>query len=279
MPILAVSKQYTNGKEKLTNISRNTSATNLSTRPEFQSSSYAENVSKKTKIGVFLTTLAGIAIPMAMILKKKGLSINPLKTSLKECGLFKVNYGEGELEKLVTKLAFGSVGGGLIGGAIFDKKENMKAKIREAIIQLVGNIFTPLICVSGGMKMFAKIEPYISKIMPKIKETAKHAETLNRISKGLPGVVAAGVCLLTGVLLGNKVGNTINKKAFKVDDNRKIKMCDMSPHIDDLCLATSLVAANSAIGPVIKRIIPAALMVAGVSTGITQERPERLGCK
>lgn len=41
---------------------------------------------------------------------------------------------------LVSRLAICSVGGGLLGGVIFDKKENIPAKIRESIIQLVGNI-------------------------------------------------------------------------------------------------------------------------------------------
>lgn len=286
MPIIAISGQNNNVREKLTTISRNTSATDLPQKPDFKSSSYAKNVSKKTQIGVFFTTLAGLAIPMAMILKKKGLSLNPLKSGLKDFkvafkswGPLHINYEDSELPKVVLKLGAGSVLGGLVGGALFDKKEHMKAKCREAVIQFIGNISTPLACVSGGLALFKKIEPKLVNLMPKVKDGAKNAELLNRISKGTPGVIASLALLTAGVLLGNKVGNYINEKIFKVKDNRKIKMCDMSPHIDDLCIATSFAAASSPIGPIIKRVIPAALVVAGVSTGITQERPERLACK
>jgi len=228
-------------------------------------------VSTKVKTGVFFTTLVGVATALAITLKGKGYSLNPskiLKTKPKNWGIFSVKYNskEKEVEKLVGKLAIGSVGGGLIGGAIFDKKENMKAKYREAVIQLIGNISVPLLCVSGGMRLFNKFEPQILKSMPFLKGKAT----------GAPGVIASGISLVAGIFLGNKVGNLINEKIFHVRDNRKIKLADMSPHIDDACLAISLVAAESKIGPQVSRLIPAALMVAGVSTGTAQERPERL---
>lgn len=230
----------------------------------------SDKVSGKVKAGVFLSTLTGVAIAMAFTLKGKGYSLNPaglFKISPKKWGLFNVHYKkeEKEVEKLVVRLAAGSVGGGLIGGAIFDKKEHMGAKYREAIIQLVGNIFTPLLCVSGGVRLFEHFEPRLLKSMPFLK---------GRWAK-VPNLIASGLSLLVGIILGNKVGNTINEKAFKVKDNRKVKVADMSPHLDDLCLATSLVYPNSKIGGIITRFIPVALMVAGYSTGVAQEKPER----
>ena len=54
----------------------------------------------------------------------------------------------------------------------------------------------------------------------------------------------------------------------------------MAPHIDDACLVASLVAPpDSEYGVYLARIIPAALMVAGLSVGTAQERPERLNPK
>lgn len=227
--------------------------------------------SKKIKRGVFLTTLIGVSTALALTLKGKGYSLSPskiLKTLPKDWGIFNVKYDseKKEVEKLVGRLAIGSVGGGLIGGALFDKKENMKAKYREAIIQLVGNISMPLLCVSGGMRLFNKFEPQILKALPALKGKAA----------SVPSVLASAASLVAGIFLGNKVGNFINKEIFHVDDHRKIKLADMSPHIDDVCLATSLVAAESKIGPQVTRLIPAALMVAGYSAGTAQERPERL---
>lgn len=253
-----------------------------------------EKRSNKLKVGVFLTTLAGVVVAHAAILKTKGYSLNPskiIKTPIKEWGVFGAVY-EGEefaklkvksvkdfikkypVESLVGTTAIGSVAGGLIGGKMFDKKENMKAKYRESIIQLVGNVATPLLCVSLGLRGFKKIKPQIVKYIPDVKNAK-----LDKIFKGIPGVLATTISLVCGIFLGNKVGNSINKHVFKCDDNRKIKVADMSPHIDDLCLSLSLVAANSPIGGYVTRVIPAALMIAGFSTGIAQEKPENICCE
>lgn len=262
--------------------------------PNFQGESTAntqnepEKRSTKLKVGVMLTTLAGVSTALALILKAKGYSLNPsniFKTSIKKWGIFGAEYDGKPYEKLKVKsikdvlkkfpveslvvgTALGSVAGGLVGGKLFDKKENMKAKYRESIIQLVGNIATPLICVSLGLRGFKKIEPKILNFLQGSKKAP-----LGRVTKGIPNILATTLCLVTGILLGNKVGNSINKHVFKCDDNRKIKVADMSPHIDDLCLSLSLVAANSPIGGYVSRVIPAALTIAGFSTGIAQEKP------
>lgn len=235
------------------------------TKNEFKAYYSNPEMTTVQKAGVFLATLAGVGIVMANILKGKGYSLSPakiLKTQPKNWGLLNVKYGEGEIEKLVMKLAAGSVGGGLIGGAMFDRKENMSAKYRESIIQVVGNILTPLACVCGGMKVYKNYKPSILSALPK-----------KAIYEKLTKVIASGASLACGIILGNKVGNFINEKLFQVKDNRKLKLSDMSPHIDDLCLAVSLVGADV---PAMPRIIPAALMIAGFSTGIAQEKPERL---
>lgn len=225
-----------------------------------------ENVPKKVKIGVFLTTLIGVASTLAMTFKGKypDISLNPLKiikTNPLKWKIFHSKFGEDEIPKLVAKVAVGSVGGGLIGGALFDKKENMKAKFREAIIQMVGNIATPLVCVIGGMKL------YDNKIGPKLVKALKLGERGAKV----PMVIASGISLLTGIFIGNKIGNFINQKAFKINEDRKIKLSDMSPHIDDLCLALTLIGIKGVIGDFVTRLIPAALVIAGFSTGTAQE--------
>lgn len=237
-----------------------------------------DKASNKLKTGVFITTLVGTAAAYAIMLKRFGYSTNigkAFKSPLKEWSIFKVKFDEEkcQVQKLVGALAAGSVGGGLIGGLVFDDKKNTNAKLRESIIQIVGNIATPLFCVWGGMAGFKKLEPKIMKMLPEFK----NPKTID-IAKGIPSVLASGLSLIAGIFLGNKVGNVINKNAFRVDDNRKIKISDMSPHIDDLCLAISLVAANTKMGANnkfagrVSRLIPAALVVAGVSTGIAKEK-------
>lgn len=233
-----------------------------------------EKTPTKVKVGVFLTTLAGVTAAMLFSLKKHNLALNPFKnifTSPKNWGIFNEKlYSKKELPWLVIRLAIGSVGGGLIGGAIFDKKENMKAKFREAVIQLIGNIGTPLAFVAGGMRLFDKFEPKILEAMKKIPDSMKFLK--GKKAQGIPSVIASACCLIAGIFAGNKIGNAINKIVFKCNEKRTLKLSDMSPHIDDLGIATSFVVPpESAVGHVITRIIPAALMIAGFSTGVAQE--------
>lgn len=235
-----------------------------------------KEVSNGLKVGVFSTTLAGVALALAIIMKGKGYSLKPselFKQPIKNCGLLKTDYKEKEILTLAT----GSIGGGLIGGYLFDKKENFKAKIREAVIQMVGNVAVPLTCVSLGVKGFRKLEKDFFK-NSRIEEkcATKALAGACNIKKTLPITLATIGSLVTGIFLGNKTGNAINEYAFNVKDKRKIKPSDMSPHLDDMCLAISLASEKNIIGHAISRVIPAALMVGGYSTGVVQEKPERL---
>lgn len=229
--------------------------------PAFKGHDSKDKVPTKVKVGVFCTTFAGVLAAMLFMLKRKGYSLKP-KEFIKGLMNVKYDHKKPEIETLVSALAIGSVGGGLIGGAIFDKKENMKAKYREAVIQLIGNIATPLVCVIGGNKLFGKIEPKVIKAM-KLKG--------NTIEK-IPGVLVSACCLVSGIFMGNKVGNTINEKVFHVKDNRKLKLTDMAPHLDDTAAGILCALPQSGIGTIIARIIPAALMFAGYEVGTTQEK-------
>lgn len=246
-----------------------------------------EKAPAKVKIGAALGTLTGVAAAMLWTFKSKSPNIENIKDikGLKNIGdyfhnLITVVYKDEtkdkkdtwEMEKLIGRLTLGSVGGGLLGGSITDKKENFKAKLRETVIQVIGNIFTPLLCVDGGMKVFENL------FEDKLKN-AKCLEGKSNLIKGAPKTAFSLACLVGGLLLGNKVGNTINKTIFRVDDKRKIKVSDLSPQIDDACVAVSFFASESPIGTMVKRIIPVALMVAGYSTGVTQECPKRLKSK
>lgn len=227
----------------------------------------------KVKIGVFLATLTGVTLAMADILKKKGFSLTSL-ASIKQ-GFMAVEYEEKE----IIKLAAGSVGGGLLGGILLDKKEHAKAKIRESVIQFVGNILIPVACVSAASRNFKKIEPIVKKHIPDFGKNVGFMKTVNTVIKATPAFLVSGISLGIGIIGGNKVGNWINEKIFKVDDKRTIKLTDFAPHIDDACMAITLGNPESHIGHNIARIVPAALMVAGVETGTAQERCHKLNPK
>lgn len=225
---------------------------------------YANTKASNTvKTGVFLSTLAGVALAMVRTFKVQKLPMKNIKDFLKNLVTVKYDKEKHEIEWLVARLAVGSIGGGLIGGAILDKKENIKAKFREGIVQLVGNIAIPIGCVAGGLHVYE--QKYQSKVVNALK--------LSKKTEGIPGVAISLACLIVGAFAGNKVGNFINKEFFGCDEKRSLKLADMSPHIDDLGVAASFVVPpSSSVGNVIARIVPAALMIAGISTGVAQEK-------
>ena len=75
----------------------------------------------------------------------------------------------------------------------------------------------------------------------------------------------------TGIYLGNKVSNLINEKLYHKKVERNIKTSDFAPHVDDLCMATSMMNKESEFGSKLGRIIPLALLVPGYETGTAQE--------
>lgn len=214
-----------------------------------------EQASMKVKAGVLLTTLASVATAMAFVLKRKG-EVNSISKYFHALTHVKYEKESHEVEKLVAILGVSSIAGGLLGGVIFDKKENFKAKYRESLMQLC-NVFTPLGFVAGAIHLFDKTQNKYPKILVKDAPKTKTLE-----------VILTGLCLAGGILLGNKIGNILNKNIFGENDKRKIKACDMSPHIDDLCLATSLMTKDF---PVVPRLIPAALIITGYAAGVAQE--------
>jgi len=126
-----------------------------------------EEAPAKVKAASFLGALGGIAAAM-FITFNRGKNIEGIKEmkGIKDYfhNLSNVVYKHKDkagkptyvVEKLIAALTAGSVGGGLLCGAIADKKENLGAKIREGVIQVLGNIATPLLFVVGGLRLFEK---------------------------------------------------------------------------------------------------------------------------
>lgn len=244
------------------------------TKPAFKSYEEEPKASKGVKIGTFFTTLAGVATSMYFVFKKnKSVNFDGIKNFDGVKNYFKaftnVKYDEksDELAWSVAKLGIGSVTGGLLGGIIFDKKENYMAKVRESVTQLVGNIGIPLLFVAGGGKLFEK------HLGPKIVDMFNLKSFKWDKAVKIPQILAQTGLLVAGIFAGNSMGNAINKTFFKVDEKRKIKLSDMSPHLDDVCVSASLVFKES---EKISRFVPPALMIAGYSAGTAQEAPLRV---
>lgn len=231
-----------------------------------------EKAPTSVKVASFLGALGGIAGAMFLVFKR-GKNLEGIKEmkGLKDYwhNLTHVKYLDEDkagkhtfvIEKLIGTLTAGSVGGGLVAGALADKKENFGAKIRESVIQVVGNIATPLVFVVGGLRLFKKFG----------EEKAIKALKLSEKTKGYPKALLSLVCLAAGLWAGNKVGNSVNHHVFHNDEQRKIKLSDLSPQIDDGCVAASIVASSGKIGEYVSRAIPLAMLVPGFSTGVAQE--------
>ena len=225
-----------------------------------------DGVSKKQKIGVEVCSALGIAGSLMLLAKhdKKGkYTVNPkkmFKGKFKDSYLMNAHYKSKE----VAAMGAGSIMGGLAGGAMLDKKEHAEAKVREAVVQMTNFsmpiMFVEAMCVAG--------RAVSNKIMPgweKSKLLTKKA------ASKIPSAAGSMVGLLGGMYVANRLSNKFNEKIFHKKDDRPIKCSDFTAHVDDMCVAATIVADNNPITKAVGRLIPLAPLVAGYQTGIKRE--------
>lgn len=235
-----------------------------------------KNLSKKQKAIILGSSAAGMAPVLTVLAHRKGFSLNPakiIKTPLKDMAIFKYAPVEKSIEfeaPQIISVAGGSVAGGFIGGAIVDKS-NIKAKKREVLNQILGNVMVPVGCVWLGAKGYNKFADKIEGAMPQINKNTKSAKIFNTVMKKLPNGLTTLALLGVGIYLGNKVSNLINEKLYHKKVDRNIKATDFAPHVDDVCMAASMMNHDSTFGSKLARIIPLALLVPGYETGTAQE--------
>lgn len=243
---------------------------------------YDEMGNKIIKTEVFLSTLAGVGTALAIIAKKQGFSLNPKKIFSqhpKDWAIFKIVK---ESDKKAKDLKFhepeiigigaGSVLGGLAGGCIFDDKKHRKSKLKESVNQMLGDIMIPLAFVAFPTRKYKAFEALAQKETKhlKLKGLSEFIQD-NKLLNIICPVLVSGVSLGAGIIAGNRTSNLINEKVYGEKVERKIKATDFAPHLDDVCLAVTLMAGpQSVIGSVISRFVPAALSVAGNEVGNTK---------
>ena len=149
----------------------------------------------------------------------------------------------------------------------------MKAKGREALTQLIGNVLIPVGFVGGVSRVYKKYENRIKNVMPQIGlENNKYINFANKFIKNIPAIGLTAGALVAGIWTGSKVTNFINEKFFGQKKERKIKSTDFAPHVDDLCLAVTLMGSkNSPVASSITRVVPLFLSVPGYQVGKAQE--------
>ena len=206
-----------------------------------------KNISKKDKLIVAGTTIAGTSIAAALMAKHAGYSLKPSKMfkNIKNSYLSKVDFEAPQ----VIALGAGSCLGGLTGGYLTDKDPiNRKAKRREAVMQF-GNISIPILTVAAAhtlTKKYGKIKSAVASL----------------------GGVFVGVYLANYLM--NKLGNAIfhNK-----NEARKVKATDFSAHLDDFVLAATYISKADFVHK-IGRLVPIALMVPGYEIGIKKTKEQ-----
>lgn len=222
------------------------------------------------KIGVGVCSALGVAASLAILSKfdkSHKYSLKPSKIfggKIKDSYLANATYKTKE----IVSMGAGSILGGLAGGYLFDGKSNMNAKKREAITQMI-NISFPIAFVESLSTLGSKLA---QKTMPRMLESKN---LFKKLVGNLPACAGAAIGLATGIILGNKVSNKVNEKIFHKKDHRPIEITDISAHVDDMCMAATLVAPNNILTKTVSRIIPVALSIPGYETGIKKEtQPE-----
>lgn len=248
---------------------------------------HKEHSNNTVKTGVLTTTVFGLGTALALIAKKQGFSLNPTKiaqTPVKDWAIFKTfnkKHPDRKLleleEKEILTLAGGSVTGGLAGGLILDEKRHRKAKFRESLNQMLGNVLVPVACVGGVSRLYDKNKKQILNRVPQLNlknltgTKLKTANFLNKFLKIIPSAGLTIAALGVGIVAGNKVSNFINEKVYHKKIDRKIKSSDFAPHVDDLSMAVTLMADKSALSTLITRTVPLFLCVPGFETGNAKE--------
>lgn len=199
---------------------------------------------KKTENKVKAASIAGSVITTLAFLF--ALAKNAQKGNFKATDMFKIDWGNPV--KLIS-LATSSVIGGLSGGLIFDKKENRKPKLKEAVHQFFGNIITPI-------TILGILNGYINK------------KNYSKLTSGILSVISVFIGVGGGVTFGNYVASKVNNKIFREKDDRKIGIKDFGIHIDDIL---STAALNETLKKPIESLLgfalPAIFLICGYEAG------------
>lgn len=169
-------------------------------------------------------------------------------------------------EKDILLIGAGSIIGGLTGGCLADNnKENKISKVREGLLQFFGNLACPLglLNVSNNLLEKSKFK------LPEFRGTSKPIKAINTIIKALPKITVTAVSLVAGMHIGNRIMNKVNNKLFNQQETRDVHASDYLVHIDDICIASSLILKDSsAISNITSKVLPVSFIVAGTKTGM-----------
>ena len=241
----------------------------------FTSAKKDENSNKLSvgrRIGIGATTALGVGAALAGMAKLHKYPIIPkdiLKKPFKDTFLGKKEY----FEKEIIAMAVGSCAGGLAGGAIFDKKENLPAKCRESVVQLA-NAATPILFVGAGARLADKATPKIKEFVKPMFKNIEMGAGVKKFLGATPKIAASLTGLAVGMYAGNRLSHLINTKLFGAKDDRPVALSDLCAHGDDLCEVASFISTTNPVVHAASRFIPVAMLVPGIETGKAQEKAD-----
>lgn len=212
-----------------------------------------ENLTK-LKIASGIGTLAGILTSITLI------SRHSTKITGNRVGMFNIKFSP----KSILGVGAGSVSGGLLAGQIFGDKKNTKARLKESLLQFVGNIVTPLILLAGGMKLVDKYN--LSNLF--IKNMTNTKSFKYNVLKALPDAILSATSVIVGVVAGNKISTKINDYIFKEKTDRPVQLKDFGVHADDLLTMAVAVDRTGYLRPVISKCLPFTYSISGYQAGI-----------
>lgn len=207
-------------------------------------------VKTSTKIAAATGSVVGVTSALALISRGHGIKIpSSLKNPKEVVNILK----KIELkEKDVIEIASSSIAGGIIGGSLTDSK-NTKAKVKEGVVQLIGNYIVPTLFVGGGIKLNKLLNKHYN--FPPVTKAIQFAFGFTS--------------LIAGVIVGNKAARKINSKVFEEkEEYRKLNWKDWAVQFDNACLVTSISNTGTEIAKIASRVIPAAHLIPGYLVGI-----------
>lgn len=216
----------------------------------------------KLRIASSLGTLAGILTSIALI------SRHQTKATGSKVGMFNIKFSPFS----ILGVGIGSVGGGFLAGQIFGDKKNTKARLKESLLQFVGNIISPLILLAGGMKLVDKYN--LSNLFVKNIQNTKSLKY--NVLKALPDAALSAISVVAGVVGGNKISAKINDYIFKEKTDRPVQLKDFSVHADDLLTMAVAVDRTGYLRPIISKCLPFTYSISGYQAGVAGTQNDKV---
>ena len=205
---------------------------------------YGHTHKLKNKAASLAGSVTGLSLATAIIATGRKHSMAAGKTK----SLTKVLYGLEFNAKDVMFMATSSILGGLTAGGITDPN-NINAKLKEGVVQLVGNYIFPSIFVGLGMRA---------------------AKSLTK-SKPIRFIAGFG-SLIAGVFAGNRASKEINSIFSHKKEKRDLNWKDWVEQADNACLVTSLANPGTHIAKYASKFIPVSHIIPGYCVGVKSEK-------